>query len=96
MTSQFLSELVEASVLEKVKKECRNLCDPKVKSVLRQTHATALEEFSWDTLLKEWEDHAPTFLKFLQASADNSYSPTIGCAGRSVHIVHTCIIGCVF
>ena len=57
MTSQFLSELVEASVLEKVKKECRNLCDPKVKSVLCQTHATALQKFSWDTLLKEWHQH---------------------------------------
>ena len=62
-----------------------------MKSVVRQTHATALEKYYFVT-----QRMGRSCTNVLQASADNSYSPTIGCAGRSVHIMHTCIIGCVF
>ena len=86
MSIERVAKCVELMVLQTIERECQTVClSQRVKSVLRQTSATALQNFTWNHLLREWKEHAPTFYKFLEISSgitdSDSLDPFIGCAG---------------
>ena len=86
MSIERVAKYTELIVLQTIERECQTVClSQRVKSVLRQTSATALQNFTWNHLLHEWKEYAPTFYKFLEISSgitdSNSLDPFIGCAG---------------
>ncbi|XP_036385721.1 uncharacterized protein LOC118778331 isoform X2 [Megalops cyprinoides] len=64
-----LAYCVTNEVLKLVDKECKELTSKKFDSVLRQKTPSALADFTWDKVLKEWEQTAPNFLKFLECAS---------------------------
>ena len=46
--------------------ELRSLCSDKVASILRSCNLSKLSSFTWDTLLSEMCEHAPTLLGLLK------------------------------
>ena len=86
MSIERVAKCVELIVLQTIERECQTVClSQRVKSILCQTSATALQNFTWNHLLHEWKENAPKFYKFLQISSgitdSDSLDPFIGCAG---------------
>lgn len=86
MSIERVAKCVELIVLQTIGRECQTVClSQRVKSILHQTSATALQNITWNHLLHEWKENASTFYTFLQISSHNtdsdSLNPFIGCAG---------------
>lgn len=61
-----LDDIVIREVLKRVERECQTLTSRTTKSILSRTSPSDLKQFSWDKVLDEWKEKAPTFLKFLE------------------------------
>ena len=65
------------------------MCSSKVNSILQNKTADALKQFSWDTVMKELVQHAPTLLHVLRGctfSKDLIYGTICVCAAVILHL----------
>lgn len=53
-----------------VQREIKSICSKKVNSILRETSADIVSSFSWDLLVQEVEEKAPTLSSLLHACVD--------------------------
>ncbi|XP_049913675.1 uncharacterized protein LOC126398404 [Epinephelus moara] len=64
-----LDNIAIKQVFKRVDKECQKLTGNKWKSILKKTTPSDLKKFSWDKVLDEWKEKAPTFLQFLKCAS---------------------------
>lgn len=78
-----------------VRTECANLSSTKTPSSLYKKGKSDIASFTWDAIVSEWQQRAPTFYTVLMAAADKNWTrkavslspkcvPAIGMAGAIV------------
>ena len=75
-----------------LQEDIRRMCSSKVNSILQNKIADALKQFSWDTVMKELVQHAPTLLHILRGctfskkNKDLINGTTCVCAAIIMHL----------
>ena len=75
-----------------LQEDIRRMCSSKVNSILQNKTADALKQFSWDTVMKELVQHAPTLLHVLRGctfskkNKDLINGTTCVCAAIIMHL----------
>ena len=76
MKSRRIKMFVLKILAKDIQKELVALCSVKNNSILRSTEPSALQGFSWDSLLAEVKESAPTLLTILDGSLEVHIPPS--------------------
>lgn len=66
-----IRNLFKTYFINTIKEEIKKLCSKETNSVLRKTSQDQLSALTWNQILDEWSDHAPTFKEILQSMVSN-------------------------
>ena len=70
MKDKVMRQKVMDLMMKDIQEELVKLCAKKTKSVLRNCSPQSVREFSWDDIVKEFQDHAPTPFHILKGCVD--------------------------